>query len=260
MSVFLSSMKAMGTQLLSGLLGGGGSGGGGSNKAFFLTEQGERLPVQFNPEQLKITKSVEYKTTTTKENEKEYAEFSGVVSPTMEISFFFDTSGSIPEDSGSSGLSLSTITSLIGLGDLTGGPKEKDVQTLSASFSNLIKIVPSLHRPSWVLFVWGSVNFLGFVKQVSTSYTMFTKDGMPIRAQVDAVIMGFGESGSSKIALESPDRTKSRVVSDDTSIWSLAGNEYDDISKWRLIAKANGIMDPFDIQSGTVLKVPAFKE
>ena len=89
---------------------------------------------------------------------------------------------------------------------------------------------------------------------------MFTKDGMPIRAQVDAVIMGFGESGSSKIALESPDRTKSRVVSDDTSIWSMAAREYDDISKWRLIAKANGIMDPFDIQSGTVLKVPAFKE
>ncbi len=257
MSVFLSSMKQMGSKLLSGVLGGGS--GGGSNKAFFLTEQGERLPVQFNPEQLKISKSVEYKTTTTKENEKEYAEFSGVISPTMEISFFFDTSGSIPEDSGSSGLSLSTITSLIGLGGLTG-PKEKDVQTLSASFSDLIKIVPSLHRPSWVLFVWGSINFLGFVKQVSTSYTMFTKDGMPIRAQVDAVIMGFGESGSSKIALESPDRTKSRVVSDDTSIWSLAGKEYGDISQWRMIARANGIMDPFDIQSGTVLKVPAFKE
>lgn len=231
MAVFLSSMKSMTTQLKSLF----------SNKAAFKTEEGKTIRVQFNPEQFKITKAAEYYQTTQKENETSYTEFSGTVVPQLEISFFFDASGS---------------KGFMGVGSET----EWDVKKLTEKFENLVYVKPGLHRPPIVEFVWGSIHFKGFVKQVSTTYTMFNKNGMPIRAKVDAVMIGIGKTATSKIPLESPDRTKSRVVSDETSIWGLAHNEYDDISKWRVIAKANGIMDPFDIPAGTVLKVPALKE
>lgn len=212
-----------------------------SNKATFLTEEGQAISVQFNPEQFRITKAASYNQTTQKENETSYTEFSGTVVPQMQISFFFDTSGA---------------DGIMGI----GSKSESDVSALTNKFSNLVRVKPGLHRPPLVLFVWGSTCFLGFVSQVSTTYTMFSKDGKPIRAKVDAVLIGPGESITEKIPLESPDRTKARVVSDETSIWGLAHKEYDDISQWRVIAKANGIMDPFEIPAGTVLKVPALKE
>lgn len=231
MSVLLSSLKTlvMGIKSLF------------SNKATFVTEEGDKIHVQFNPEQYRITKSAHYNQTVRKENETSYMEFSGTVVPQLEISFFFDTSGTR---------------------DITNGIMnvESDVTALTDQFSNLVQVKPGLHRPPIVQFVWGSTCFVGFVQRVSTTYTMFNKSGMPIRAKVDAVLVGMGDAVSEKVPLESPDRTKSRVVSDETSIWGLANNEYDDISKWRVIAKANGIMDPFDIPTGTVLKVPALKE
>lgn len=159
-------------------------------------------------------------------------EFSGTVVPQLNISFFFDTSGVI----------------------------ESDVSVFTNKFADLIKLNPSLHRPSIVTFIWGSIYFPGVLRQVSTTYTMFDKNGMPIRAKVDAVMHGLPDKVTSKVPLESPDRTKSRVVSDESSIWGIAKKEYDDMSKWRIIAKANEIMDPFEIPNGTVLKVPALKE
>ena len=56
---------------------------------------------------------------------------------------------------------------------------------------------------------------------------------------------------------ESPDRTKSRVVVEGMSLWSLAYEEYDDCEKWRIIARANHIMNPLDIRPGQVIRIPA---
>lgn len=209
-----------------------------SNKAYFQTESGSKIKVQFNPEQFAITRTADYNYQSQKE--ENFVVFSGTVLPQLEISFYFDTSG---------------IKEVSGIGSTT----ESDVTDLTKKFSNLVHVQADLHRPPIVKFVWGSICFPGFVKSVRTTYTMFNKDGMPIQAKVDAQLIGLQESSQSKIPLESPDRTKSRVVSDETSIWGLAGVEYGDISKWREIAKANGIMDPFDIEAGTVLKVPALK-
>lgn len=226
MGVLLSSMKTLVAGIKSMF----------SNKAYFEDESGKRIHVQFNPEKFTITRTAEYGVLPMKE--QPYVVFSGEVTPQMQIQFFFDSSG---------------ITEISGVASTA----EYDVRVFTEQFENLVYVKPNLHKPPYVKFVWGSVTFIGYVKQVSTNYTMFNKNGMPIRATVDAQITGIPEVVRTKIPLESPDRTKTRVVSDGTSVWGLANAEYDDISQWRVIAKANGIMDPFDIPTGTVLKVPA---
>ncbi len=226
MSVLLSSLKSL-TMGIKAMF---------SNKAYFQTESGKKLHVQFNPEQFRITKMAKY--SSSDEKEQPFIVYSGVALPQLDISFFFDTSG-IKE--------LSKVGSVI----------ESDVTVLTNEFAGLVHVDASLHRPPVVQFVWGSVCFSGFVEQVATTYTKFNKNGMPVQAKVDAHLTGMPEVSQSKIPLQSPDRTKSRVVSAETDLWRLAGSEYGDISKWREIAKANGIMDPFDIPAGTALKVPA---
>jgi len=227
-AVSLSSMKQLAIKVESNY----------SNKAYFQTENKQKIHVQFNPEQFRISKSVQY--SSSHQKEQPYIEFSGIVLPQLDISFFLDTSGI---------LEISGVMS----------KNESDVTVLTRKFEKMMEVSPNLHRPPIVKFIWGSVCFSGFIKHVNVTYTMFNKNGMPIRAKVDTQLMGIPEESSTKIPLESPDRTKSRVVSEETSIWSLAGQEYGDISKWRVIAKANGIMDPFHIPAGMVLKVPALE-
>lgn len=208
------------------------------NKAVLAVEGKGKLPVQFNPESFRIERRAKYRFTTQKENESNFVTFAGAVEPVMQVSLFFDTSG---------GLAFNGIDSL----------KESDVSELVDQFTEYTQIQPDLHRPPIVAFIWGTTFFPGVLRSISTSYLMFNKDGIPLRAKMDLVIQGVPDEVSSKTPLQSPDRTKARVVADGSSIWGLAGKEYDDIGKWREIAKANGIMDPFSVRQGTVLKVPA---
>lgn len=213
------------------------------NKAFLIVEEKGKLPVQFNPESFRVERKVSYVKCSQKENEENHTTFAGVVSPVMYVSLFFDTSGGAAFDG------LSTM-------------KKGNVSELVDEFTAYTQIIPELHRPPLVIFVWGTTQFPGFIQEINTTYTMFDKDGIPLRARMDMVIEGYPEDGSggSRIPLASPDRTKARVVTDGSSIWELAGKEYDDVGRWREIAKANSVMDPFAIPSGTVLKVPALKD
>ena len=88
---------------------------------------------------------------------------------------------------------------------------------------------------------------------------MFTSSGKPTRAKVNITIDEVVDSkaGSMKSPFESPDRTKSKVVIEGMSLWAIAAREYNDAEKWRVIAKANGIMNPLDIYPGQVLSIPA---
>lgn len=125
--------------------------------------------------------------------------------------------------------------------------------------AEMVRIVGSQHTPAMVIFSWGNLNFKGYITSITEDYTMFTMQGKPIRAKVSLTIRENEEEALLRKTspFESPDRTKSRVVTEGMSLWSLAYEEYDDCEQWRVIAKANHIMNPLDIRPGQVLKIPA---
>ena len=41
------------------------------------------------------------------------------------------------------------------------------------------------------------------------------------------------------------------------SLWSLADFHYNDREKWRIIARANNILNPLDLEIGQVIVIPA---
>lgn len=222
------------TNTLSGML---------HHKAKFKIE-GDLIPlyVQFNPETYSIKESVEYNQVSAQGNNGDVTQYVGSVKSVADLSFHFDTD---------SVLATSAAKSKIAT----------DVSALTVKFSNLMKVDGNLHRPPLVTFSWGSISISGVVVRVDTTFTMFDKKGVPVRAKVDCTLLSVGSQSSIKRSpLASPDRTKSRVLSEDTSLWELAGREYGDISQWRLIARANGILDPLDVPAGTVLKIPALTD
>ena len=127
--------------------------------------------------------------------------------------------------------------------------------------SALTKIDGDKHQPPGCVFVWGSLQFAGFVESVGVTYTMFDKSGKPLRATADLSMNGFNSAVTEqKSPLLSPDRTKARTMTEDNNIWNLAEKEYGDVREWRRIADANDIMNPLDIPVGTVLKVPSIND
>lgn len=115
------------------------------------------------------------------------------------------------------------------------------------------------HRPPLVSFIWGNLDFEGFLTSVSETYTMFDEAGKPVRGKLDVTIKEAGEMvlSQKKEPFSSPDRTKWKTMTEGMSYWELAYQEYGDPDKWRIIAKANGIVNPLQVQNGQIIKIPA---
>lgn len=132
----------------------------------------------------------------------------------------------------------------------------RDINKLKA----LTFIAENAHTPPECKFVWSSFSFIGYISSFKADYTMFLNDGTPVRAKVQINMIGYEEFENKKIAFQSPDRTKSRILEANQQLWEIAAEEYDDAAMWREIAKANNINNPLDISNGTALIVPALKK
>jgi nucleoid-associated protein YgaU len=88
---------------------------------------------------------------------------------------------------------------------------------------------------------------------------MFSPGGNPLRATVDLSIRGI-DLKAKPPALESPDRTKRRLVTQDTRLDLIANDVYRDCSKWRGIAVANNIQNPRKLTAGITLNIPPLSD
>lgn len=200
----------------------------------------EDIEVLFNPAQYTLTGSAVYDTEYNCSKDMPIVMFKRGKAATLSMELFFDT-GPVLTASG------------------TGNKKATDVSKKVIMFEQLIYIHGKMHSPPVIKFIWGSLSFKGVVTQFRSSFIKFTESGMPIQAKVSLSLMAYNKQKDArrKSPFESPDRTKCRTVREDYSIWDMAKNEYGDISKWRVIARANNISNPLEIPPGTIIKIPA---
>jgi nucleoid-associated protein YgaU len=116
-----------------------------------------------------------------------------------------------------------------------------------------------LHRPPVALLTWGTgLAFKCILESFSLRFTLFLEDGTPVRAVMNTT---WKEFSPADVQLQgnprhSADHTKRRVVKQGDTLSWIAGKEYDDPAKWRMIADANGIDDPVNLTPGTELIIP----
>lgn len=131
----------------------------------------------------------------------------------------------------------------------------KDVKVINSLLSDCAEF----HRPPICKVKWGEEVFRGMLVDLKYRYTLYHKDGTPVKAVFNAI---FRETVDVDSALQndntpqSPDRSKYRMVYENTRLYQLAYQEYDDPSHWRVIAEANGISNPLDLEVGTMLSLP----
>jgi nucleoid-associated protein YgaU len=212
----------------------------GPAKAYLLTEGGDEIPCLFNPSELTVSKSNSWDAGQSKGRNAPELRFQAGQSATLSLSLTFDTTR-----------------------DGT------DVTEHTGKLLDLMKADPNLPggdasrnsgRPPWVEFHWGKLHsFRAVVEKLQLRFTYFASDGMPLRAKVDLSLKQFKDEA--ELPLQNPTSSTPSVHTVHTllpgeTLDRIAARHYQDPNRWRLIADANGIIDPLDIPSGTTLILP----
>jgi len=113
-----------------------------------------------------------------------------------------------------------------------------------------------LGYPPPVLFVWGDIVYKGLVSKVTKKFTYFYSDGTPARARVTLVMKPYKTQEEIDLEYVQESFPKKVIVKENDNLWSIAHKEYGDRSRWKEIARENGILDPEDLQEGQVLIIP----
>ena len=200
------------------------------------------LECQFNPAELTIKKSNSWSGETNPNFNSPRLKFGGGESAEYSLSLFFDSYS------------------------VSGGPK--DVREFTNVLLSLtlrgagysMFLVPYATPPT-VTFVWGKITlFQAVVESVQISYTMFAQDGTPIRAKADVSFKQNELIGDDIIPAQNPtsrsDPRRTRLAHAGQRLDQIAYEEYGDPRRWRHIARANDLADPFQLSDGQILVIP----
>lgn len=217
---------------------------------------GMGVTVQFNPSEYQISRSLNLgkrHAVGRDQNLSKLQAGSGTFA-TFSVALYFDAETDLSGFDTSSLLSMAKSVVL---------PKtSKKPCDVCRYIASLLKYDPESHAPLMLRFLWGELDFIGLMASSSISYTMFDRDGNPVRSKLQLTLIGEETSilqKSKRQTFNSPNRTKERVLTQGDPLWLMAQQEYDDPAMWRTIAEANGILNPRRPGPARALRVPSIK-
>jgi hypothetical protein len=190
------------------------------------------IPVLFNPTEYTIEKSVSYAQQNPPGRGTPITQFVNGESDSLSMELFFDTHDD---------------------------PEHDDVRHYTGMIDDLLTVDGELHAPPICKFVWGSlVDFRSVLESASKQFTMFDRDGVPVRARVSVSFNRYDPPVQERAdnPRASADRTTVWTVTEGDTLWIVAAEEYGDAQEWRPIADANGLENPRELDAGTELVVP----
>lgn len=210
-------------------------------KGQFTRLNNQAFSVQFNPESYSVSKSVNWGAKGSKTDKK-------VNAPTLEF-----------KGGGSRQLSLELFF------DVTENNKVDDVRHETNKIVVLTRIERDEDEPRVCEVIWGSAPvgsdfpFTGVITSLTQNFTLFNKDGKPLRANLKVTFLEFLARLKDKRQTD-PELTTHIVKRGDT-LSSLAAQFYRNPKLWRIIAKDNELDDPrnLDTHIGQTLTIPKLR-
>jgi LysM repeat protein len=139
------------------------------------------------------------------------------------------------------------------------------------NFLALCRVTQSgTHEPAWLTLSWGKDTFVTGdavdavykcrLKQCDIKYTLFDRDGAPLRAELDAKFVEAipSEAVNKFEAKTSPDLTHRRVVRAGDTLPALCREIYGSQSHHLRVARVNDLDDPRNLTPGQQLIFPPF--
>ena len=219
-------------------------------RASWASGETTEFPVQYNPTELSLEKSVQLAEIGIPGLDAPLQQFVRGQAEKLTIELFFDTT------------------------EAGMGPDATSVTEHTDKVYQLVKIEPEGHAPPIVTFIWNNHfpgdqlssatgnqlrnSFTGLVESVSQRFTLFSSEGVPLRARLNLTLREYRplEEQLDQLGLSSPDRTHVHVVQRGDRLSSISARYYRRASEWRRIAEYNGIEDPRRLRSGQLLQIP----
>jgi hypothetical protein len=198
----------------------------------FKKRTGRPWQALFNPTQLGFSRSNLYNTTPAAGSSKPQVAYGGGQPDALSVELFFDGTGVVE----SSETVRQRIDRLIALMDFQ----------------------PETHLPYYLHLFWGDFHFRGVLEKVDVKYTLFERNGEPLRATATLSLkeaLAPEEVGAQEGAT-SPDLYQTWLVADGDTLDGIAERIYGSPEWWRPIAEANGLPNPRALVSGQVLTLP----
>jgi len=202
--------------------------------------EGKAFKVLFNPNAYTITKSVTWSGSSDRTLNAPPLTFGGGGSRQLTLNLFYDVTESV------------------------NGKVVKDVREETNKMVALSRIQKGLDRPPAVVVSWGAAPptnsdfpFTGVVHQLTQAFKLFTSDGKPVRADLTVSFTEYLEP--KKDLLQTDPEFTTRLVKRGDTVSSIAAEAYQDPALWRIIAEANELDDPRQLQIGLRLAIPKLR-
>jgi hypothetical protein len=206
-------------------------------------------PVQFNPTELQFEKAAQIAEISIPGLDAPLQQFVRGQAEKLSLELLFDTTEN------GMGLNARSVT------------EETD------RIFQLIRVDPERHAPPVVTFRWKRIagdalgpetadqkrdSFTGLVESVRQKFTLFSPEGIPLRATVAITLREFRplDQQLKELKLASPDRTHSHVLRAGETLSQVAATEWGRPEEWRAIAEDNDIEDPRRLTPGAFLRIP----
>ncbi len=214
----------------------------------------EFFPVQFNPTEISLEKSVQVAEVSIPGLDSPLLQFVRGQNEKLTVDLFFDTT---EEGMGAGATSVTTHTDRI---------------------YELMKIETERHAPPVCAFMWNArfpgsdisanpggsqtrSDFQCVVESVRQKFTLFSPEGIPLRATLSVTFREYKtlDEQLQQLNLTSPDRTHSHGIVEGDTLSRIANRYYGSSGQWRRVADANDIDDPRRLNPGRFLTIPRWE-
>lgn len=211
-------------------------------RIYAVSEDGDDLgdisvDCMFNPFEYTVSKSNSYEEKSGNGTDAPIVEFKKAGAQTLKLALVFDTL--------EKGEDVTLVTNKL--------------WKLMEAKSNQETSGDTKKAPPWAAFEWGVFKFVAVITNMTQKFTMFLKDGTPVRASVDVTFTQYKDlndyPGQNPTSGGGPiERVRTVIAGDRLDV--IAAEAYGDATRWRAIAAYNGIVDPLALRPGTRLNIP----
>ncbi|MCF0074340.1 hypothetical protein LZD49_27905 [Dyadobacter sp. CY261] len=180
-------------------------------------------------------------------------QFSEVEPEVLELKFTIDGTGVIPVEQPA----IDLVSQAFIAADSDG-----QLAFVTAKLAQLQLVVYGIqsesHRPPFIVVNWGKLVFLGVLQDMTQTFTLFHRSGLPLRVEVHLKLLEFkmNNAVAAALSLLSPDLTRKRTVKASDNLLTLCDEIYETPHYYLEVAKANGLTNFRKIKAGTELMFP----
>ena len=213
-----------------------------SDESGTVSETSTKYSVMLNPKEYGNSKQISYSNKPSFGQIGSDNKFISIPPANLDFNFTIDGTGAIPKDE-------------------SGGVVVVVQDNIKLLESTVYQYDGSQHQPGIVKIIWGSLLYYGKLKTMTLKYTLFKKDGTPLRAEVSLSFVNYiGEAEEKKRKNnQSPDMTHIVLIKDGDSLPLLCQKIYKNSAYYTDVAKANNIINFRKLKPGTRILFPPLK-